>query len=102
MSLIPMKLGIVGIAVVGVFLLAALGKLPAEAAEAGVVTLVTGLTLALGIAQNGREQGGDTTVTTKKIVEMVSPPTSVEVSKTPAMFPLDQDNSSSSKKVGPT
>ena len=97
-----MKLGIVGIAVTGLFLLAALGKLPAEAAEGGVVALVTGLTLALGIAQNGREQGGDTTVTTKKIVEMVSPPTSVEVSKTPAMFPLDQDNSSSSKKVGPT
>ena len=98
-----MKLGIVGIAVTGLFLLAALGKLPAEAAEGGVVALVTGLTLALGIAQNGREQGGDTTVTTKKIVEMVSPPTSVEVTKTPnQMFPPDQDNSSSSKKVGPT
>jgi hypothetical protein len=99
-----MKLGIVGIAVTGLFLLAALGKLPAEAAEGGVVALVTGLTLALGIAQNGREQGGDTTVTTKKVVEMVSPPTSVEVSKTAPgqMFPPDGDNSSSSKKVGPT
>lgn len=51
-----LKLGIVGLALLGVFVLAALGRIDATVAIGSVVTLVTGLSVALGISASGQAQ----------------------------------------------
>jgi hypothetical protein len=45
-----LKFAIVALVIVGVFLLAALGKIAADAALSSVVTITTGLVVALGIS----------------------------------------------------
>src|ERR1700684_1943713 len=51
-----LKLGLVAIVLIGVFVLAGMGKIDATTALGSVVALVTGLTVALGIAGSGASQ----------------------------------------------
>ena len=73
-SLVPLKLCIVLAAVVGVFVLAGLGRITGAEAMGGVTVLVTGLTIALGIAEGGRAQAPDK-LTAPPMPDVVNPPT---------------------------
>jgi hypothetical protein len=52
-ALLYVKLGLVGLIVVGIFVLAAMGKVSADVATGGIVTVVAGLAVALGISGGG-------------------------------------------------
>lgn len=45
-----LKFAVVALVIVGIFLLAALGKMAADAAMSSIVTITTGLVVALGIS----------------------------------------------------
>ena len=63
------KLVVVALAVIGVFVLAAIGRIEPNAATAGAVTVVTGLVVALGISAGGSATASATTNASKLAID---------------------------------
>lgn len=57
---LTLKLALIGIVIIGVFILAGIGKIDATVALGSIVVLVTGLTVALGISGSGAVQAAAT------------------------------------------